>query len=137
MARGGRGGRRGGSRGKGTSGASGFPSGAQAGKTSWAQSGGRATTFQGTAGGNAQWNSAAGGTKGDSSKVTGQGKLFNSTPVNFRTPGGDNTLVKGGLKGAGKLNLPQGATFGGNKGKTNKSIVTPHELAPKGFGGGY
>jgi len=53
--------------------------------------------------------------------------------VVVHSPGGDNTLVPGGFKGAGKLNLQPG----GNTGKTNASIVDPHELAPKGFGGGY
>jgi len=51
--------------------------------------------------------------------------------------GGDTTLIKGGLKGAGRLNLPGGADYKGTSGPTNQSIVKPHELAPKGFGGGY
>lgn len=124
-----------GSRGRGRNkGASGFPSGAQGDRTSFAQSGGKDNTFGGGKGGGT-WSGPGAGSKNN--RKVGQTTLFNQTPVSIRSPGGDSTLVKGAHGGAGRLNLPGGATFKGNRGKTNKSIVTPHELAPKGFGGGY
>lgn len=125
-----------GSRGKGGKGrgASGFPSGAQGNATSFAQSGGRDTTFGGGKGGGT-WSGPGAGSRNN--RKVGSGKLNNDTNYTLRSPGGDKTLVKGALGGAGKLNIPNGASFKGNRGKTNKSIVDPHELAPKGFGGGY
>lgn len=124
-----------GSRGKGgRGGANGFPSTAQGGATSFAQSGGKDSSFGGGKGGGT-WSGPGAGSRNN--RKVGSGKLNSGTNYNLRSPGGDNTLVHGAHGGAGKLNLPQGATFKGNKGKTNKSIVTPHELAPKGFGGGY
>ena len=135
MARGGKGGgKRGSQRGRGNgssaSGAAGFPSNAQGTRTSQAQSGGVANSFQGTAGGGRAFGNK-GGSATQRSISTGTNNLGQKYQVH--SPGGDNTLVPGGFKGAGKLNLqPQG-----NTGKTNASIVDPHELAPKGFGGGY
>ena len=116
-------------------GLAGAPSTAQGNRTSFAQSGGRATTFQGTAGGNSTWNSGEGGSRG--TRARGRTTLSNGTSATLRSPGGDSTLIQGGHKGAGRLNLPKGATFKGNRGKTNTSIVKPHALPPKGFGGGY
>jgi hypothetical protein len=112
-------------------GAAGFPAGAQGDRTSFAQSGGKNSTFQGGSGGNA-WQSRGGGSRGRGSK--GSSVLGNGTAYNIRGAGGDGTLVPGAHGGAGKLNLPQGANPSVGKGP---SIVTPHELAPKGFGGGY
>jgi len=131
MARGGKGGNRGGSRGRG---AAGFPANAQGTRTSQAQSGGIANSFQGTAGGGRAF-----GNKGGSAglKDVASGTLNTGTTYRVRSPGGDTTLIKGGLKGAGRLNLPGGADYKGTSGPTNQSIVKPHELAPKGFGGGY
>jgi hypothetical protein len=137
MANGRRGSRGRGQRSKGTGatgGASGFPANAQGNRTSLAQSGGKDSTFGGGKGGGT-WSGPGAG--GRNNRKVGTGVLNNGTPYNVRSPGGDNTIVKGAHGGAGKLNLPGGADFKGNKGKTNKSIVKPHELAPKGFGGGY
>jgi len=130
--RGGKGGNRGGNRGRGTSarGAAGFPANAQGTCTSQAQSGGVANSFQGTAGGGRAFGNK-GGSATQRSITSGTNNLGQKYQVH--SPGGDNTLVPGGFKGAGKLNLQPG----GNTGKTNASIVDPHELAPKGFGGGY
>jgi hypothetical protein len=138
MARGGSGGRRGGGRGRGNGstaagGAAGFPAGAQGTRTSFAQSGGKANSFQGGKGGGA-WQSPGGGAKG--TKTKGKSQFGNSTPFNIRNAGGDGTLIPGAHGGAGRLNLP-GSNAKGNKGRTNTSIVKPHQLAPKGFGGGY
>lgn len=113
-----------GSRGKG---AAGFPSGAQGSKTSFAQSGGVANSFQGGKGGNAY------GREATKNQVKQRGTLNSGTGYKIREDGGDATLVPGAHGGAGKLGL----STKGNRGKTNASIVTPHQLAPKGFGGGY
>lgn len=121
---------RGRSRGRGLAGA---PSTAQGNRTSLAQSGGRATTFQGTAGGNSTYASPGGGSRGTRSRD--RTTLSNGTSATIRSPGGDSTLIAGGYAGAGRLNLPGGSTFKGNRGR--KSITKPHALPPKGFGGGY
>lgn len=112
-------------------GAAGFPAGAQGTRVSFAQSGGKAGSFAGGTGGGA-WQSSGGGNRGTG--INNSGQLGNGTRYNVRQPGGDGTLVKGAHGGAGRLNLPTGADPSVGKGQ---SIVTPHELAPKGFGGGY
>jgi hypothetical protein len=80
MARGGRGGGRGGNRGRG-----------------FAQSGGKATTFQGTSGGGA-FGSRSGGSRGQGVETTGS--FANGNRYKVRSPGGDNTVVPGSLSGA-------------------------------------
>jgi hypothetical protein len=112
-------------------GAAGFPANAQGNRVSFAQSAGKNSSFQGGTGGNA-WQSAGGGARGTGRKA--QSILGNGTTYNVRSAGGDSTLVPGAHGGAGKLNLPTGANPSVGRGP---SIVTPHELAPKGFGGGY
>jgi hypothetical protein len=89
MARGGRGGKRGGNRGR--SPGAGF-----------AQSGGKATTFQGTSGGGAYGNTS-GGSHGQRAKDVG--RLANGQPYKVRGPGGDKTLTRGGLPGTPPANL--------------------------------
>ena len=113
----------------------GLPSTNQGSRTSFAQSGGRATTFQGTAGGNSTWNAGEGGSRGTRAK--GRTTLSNGTSATVRSPGGDSTLVRGTFGGAGRLNIPKGNSFKGNRGKTNTSIVKPHALPPHGPVGGY
>lgn len=115
-----------GSRGRGSRGAAGFPAGAQGSRTSFAQSGGVSNSFQGGKGGNAY------GREATRNQVKARGTLNSGTGYKIREDGGDLTLVPGAHGGAGRLRL----STKGNRGKTNASIVTPHNLAPKGFGGG-
>lgn len=126
MARGGKGGRRGGGRGKG---ASGYPPSAQGSATSAAQSGGRATTFQGGKGGAAFGNK--GGSAGTGSK--GRMRLPNGLVATIRTPGGDSTLVHDAFseKRGPALKVQRAGA------KTNTSLVKPRKRggAARGYGG--
>jgi hypothetical protein len=138
MARGGRRGGRGGGRGKGggdyrpagdaKDSGLGIP-GAQNNKTSFAQSAGKVNTFQGTSGGGAFGNKS-GGSKG--TKRIGTGKLSNNTSYTLRSPGGDQTTVRGGLPGA-----RVGPNLAAAKGTKRDAMILPHlrKGAQRGRGG--
>jgi len=95
------------------------------GSSGFAQSGGISHSFGGGGGGNAYGRQATtGGAKG-------KGQQNNGASYTIRNEGGDATKVNGSGKNAcaGSLGI-------GTRGKHVNSI-TPHSLAPKGFGGGY
>lgn len=104
-------------------------SGGGGGGNGLAQSGGRATTFQGTSGGGAFGNKS-GGSAGTRSK--GRTTLPNGTTATIRSAGGDQTTVKGGLSGA-----RVGPNVAAAKGTHRDPIILPHlrKGAQRGRGG--
>lgn len=127
MARGGKGGGRGGNRGRGLAG---YPPQAQGSRTSFAQSAGRVSTFQGTAGGGRAF-----GNKGGSAGIgaIGRTELSNGLTATIRSPGGDGTLVHDAFS------TKRGPALQPNRrgAKTNASIVKPKARggAQRGYGG--